>query len=444
MFTSLNRLFQTTIAITGSMVSFAALSPVSAFDPATDHKCVAYCGGGSSSGGGGGGGYATPAYRGPSAAELARRRRVKAGNAANDRGIAALNAYNPAVAVGYFEEAMRLRPDDRTVKGNYWYAKGMAAYYKHDYAEAVANYKKSLTYNRSASQRRTLLAAIKDAEDLITEWPKIENQLAALKAGEDAQRAKNWEAAERNFRKAFEICNARNRIDCVEFEPSIYDAAGRAALERNDWDTAIREFAHQQKSYKDHPVWCRTQCAENILAAQQRIDAAKDAKQREQASNPNYPNPPPVYRDANTPRSYPDFTSFTQAQHQAHADNDSGNLWAQNGNWVQALLSYQKALTEEPSGPFAEVLKENLAIAMKHLEPQKTNAAPPNTAATTSPAPVASKEEKPKEIVQANCTLWSTANGTSSRVCADDRGHPYCEQAAQAGGKGAISRVSCQ
>src|SRR5689334_19068402 len=60
-----------------------------AFDPATDHTCVAYCGGGSAPSSGGG--YVTPAPSGPSPAELARRRQHAAGIAANNRGIAALN-----------------------------------------------------------------------------------------------------------------------------------------------------------------------------------------------------------------------------------------------------------------------------------------------------------------------------------------------------------------
>lgn len=487
MFTPLNRFFQIAIAMTGPMLGIAIVSPASAFDPATDHKCVAYCGGGSSSGGGGGGGYAAPVYRGPSAAELARRRRVKAGNAANERGRAALNRFDYDTAVREFEQAMRLWPEDRTVRGNYWFAKGHAAFHKEDYAAAIEYYRKSLPYNPRAKEKQILLGDISWSTTLLEE-----------KKAKEAQEEGDWNAAVSHRNESYRDCIQGKHLDCDWRLVDTHFALGGQALSQEDWSAAARELdkfysdlialmrkaipgdkkhdqlavafdaAHEanralasgnlatallgyenakkiEREHKFNPARYNPITAEIGRQIARQEEARKfEAERKERASNPNYPNPPPVYRDANTPRSYPDFSSFTPAQHQAHADNDSGNLWAQKGDWVQALLSYQKALTEEPNGPFAEVLKENLAIAMKHLGTPKTNAAPANAAAT-SPAPLAAKEEKPKEVVQANCTGWmKQTSGTSFRLCMDEHAQRYCEEAAQSGGAGAVSRVSCQ
>jgi hypothetical protein len=66
---------------------------------------------------------------------------------------------------------------------------------------------------------------------------------------------------------------------------------------------------------------------------------ARAEEQRAQQANPNYPAPPPVYRDANTPRDYPDLPSYSATQKKAHSDNELGNIWAQKVGTGAAQLS---------------------------------------------------------------------------------------------------------
>lgn len=435
-----------------------------------------------------GSGYSAPAYRGPSPAQIAKRRRIKAGNAANERGAAALKRSDYATAVREFEQAMRLWPEDRNVHGNYWFAKGILNFTKWDFASALEDYKESLRYQSDPKSRQTIIRKISEmkmnlgvqkasnAEDAgdwdsaILHWNDV--YPSCVKAGLSicnlwtiyshialsgkALSQQNWAIAARELDRYYSDMIANERKlnphgQKTERLAAAFDVAREAnrALANGNLETALLGYERAQKMERNHDL---TPTRHNSIAAEIRHQIARqqearksEEKRKEKASNPNYPNPPPVYRDASTPRSYPDFTSFTPTQHQAHADNESGNLWAQKGDWVQALLSYQKALTEETSGPFAEVLKENLAIAMKHLGPQKANAVPASAAPGGIAASPAAKEEKPKEVVQANCTGWmKQANGASFRLCMDERAQRYCEQSAQSDGKGAISRVSCQ
>jgi tetratricopeptide (TPR) repeat protein len=418
-----------------------------------------------------GGGYAAPVPSGPSPAEIARRRRVKAGNATNDRGIAALNRGDYVVAIREFAEAMRLWPENRNVHGNYWYAKGLLASQEHEYSRAAEHYKKSLSFQTHAKERNILLSMIKDSQRDAIDWPLNTKQEATYKAGVKAQQAKSWEAAERYFEEAHELCTKRHRIDCGDLLPPIHKVAGLKAAEQRDWDAAIREFELEKKLYGKFEFkgelndkqdkgrgscgyYEPSSCADRIREAQANVDRAKAEKTRRQTedqqkavgtrqdlqSNPNYPNPPPVYRDANTPRDYPDLASYTPAQHHAHNDNDTGNVWAQKGDWLQATFNYQKALIQDPDGPFSKVIKENLDIAMKHLKDSQPKAAGISPAPPVS-ATTQAKPETPKEISVSNRTGWMTANGKSSRLCMDAQAHRYCEEA---DGKGAVSRVSCQ
>jgi hypothetical protein len=95
------------------------------------------------------------------------------------------------------------------------------------------------------------------------------------------------------------------------------------------------------------------------------------------------PESRPVYREG-MPRSYPDFPSYTKAQHAAHEANEMGQLYAAAGNWGSALDSYRDALTDDPGNA---VIRENIAIAVKHLDAER--AARP--APTASHAPTDSK-----------------------------------------------------
>jgi len=458
----LEKLTVIAIAFATVLVSVPAL----AFDPATDHTCVYNCGGGPAPSGGG---YVAPVPRGPSPAELARRRQHAQAKAVNERGLAAFKGNNFAAAVRYFEQAIRLYPDDRNIQANYRYAKGRLAYSQHDYSSAANYFAEALRYSTGKRQRKELNRYLKDAQNMVADWPLNMKQDATYKEGVKAQQAKNWEAAERYFQEAHTLCTRRNRIDCGEISPQIHNALGLKATEQHDWDEAIREFEFEKNLYgkfelknklydkkdKGHGLcgyYEMSPCADRVREAQKNIERVKaekarqektkiedrqkaEAKRRDdQQSNPNYPKPPPVYRDADTPRDIPDFKNMP-AQHKAHADNNMGNVWAQKGDWVQALLSYQKALYEDPDGPFSNVIKENLDRAMKHL---KDNQPKPATAVAQPPAakPVQASQAKPEAIADSNCTRW--ANG--SRVCADAGGHHYCE--VQSGNS--VSRVSCQ
>jgi len=156
---------------------------------------------------------------------------------------------------------------------------------------------------------------------------------------------------------------------------------------------------------------------------------------------PNSPSSGPIYRDASTLRSYPKLESYTAAQRSAHDANEDGNFWARQGDWVQALLNYQKASTQDPDGPFASVLKENIAIAIKHLEQERANKVLPASSTAASPPDQQEAQDKLEQVVESNCTGWmAQANGGSFRLCTDEQAHRYCEQL---DGK-SISRVSCQ
>lgn len=457
-------------------------SSAQAFDPATDHKCVAYCDGGSAPSRGGG--YAAPAPSGPSPAEIARRKRIAAGNAANDRGAAARKRGDLRAAVRYFEEAARLWPEDRKIQGNYWNAKGELAARDGNYAEAVSYYKSALRYypgHKDITKRLNSAQMLVDGdrsdqlatkgkwdealsyhektlalcEQSVDTWfcPTMKLRQQYLAAGQ-ALSHQQWAKAGEALRayvseKMASPGNAnlnKEEKDFFDFERSAADA-----IARGDMQQALKNYENMAQLEKK---WAAEQGKDSPeadvmlleLRRQAALQAARQSQQKEQeqASNPNYPNPPPVYRGANTPRDYPDLANYTPSQHAAHNDNGLGNIWAQKGDWVQALLSYQKALTEDPDGPFSKTIKENLDIAMKHLNEERAKgtsaAAPPNPAATVPPATQVQVSKKPEEIADSNCTRWSAANGKSSRVCMDAEAHHYCEES---DGK-TVSRVSCQ
>jgi tetratricopeptide (TPR) repeat protein len=432
--------------------------PAQAFDPATDHKCVAYCDGGSVPSGGGGG-YAAPAPRGPSPAELAAQRQRMAGLAANKRGVTALNRplggkdlssraselnENYKEAVRYFEEASRFLPQDSNIRLNLANAKGVLAQFEGNNETAIAFFEEALRY----SPRNSLVAEnLRQARESLASR-KRPDQIAFdqnLEKAQAAEKAEDWDAALRYREEGVRLCAAlqgttQNHGCDIDSAFMLY-ARGRRALAEKDWTTSVEDLRatldFYSKKFGDNPGFdSLKQWKADIATAL----AIAEAQQKQQASsNPNYPNPPPVYRDADTPRSYPDFKGYTPQQHAAHEANEDGNLWAQKGEWVQAMLGYQKALTLDPNGQFSDVLKENLAIAMKHLGPAKPQNSP---AASPAPSPAPRQARKPEEIATANCTGWmKQTDGTSFRMCMDEQAHSYCEQAA---GQGPASRVSCQ
>lgn len=431
------------------------IAPAFAFDPATDHTCVAYCGGGSAPSGGGGGGYVAPAPRGPSPAELAKQRQRAQALQLDTRAHAAFDRGDTTEAARLFEQAAQLAPNDSNIQGNRWYTKGMVAAAQGDYESAVAYYRKALRYFPDNKEIAFNLqtAEEKSAADR-QDWSGAEKVLGQdsetkhYYLGRQAIDEKNWDKAIHELKEFQPIIEAR--IAHGRKAVSLFTQAQRAYLDAH----ASKEVAANRRNL----VKAKKQLSENeelsietnrylkIALAGQHAGAQRkaDEQRREQASNPNYPKPPPVYRDASTPRSYPDLGYYTPAQHDAHKANDEGNSDAQRGDWVHALLDYQQALTEDPEGPFSQVIKDNLAIAMSHLGPQKTKTAPAAAAVIPAAAPPTPPQEKPKDIVQSNCTGWMTANGTSSRLCMDAQSHRYCEQSAQADGKGAVSRVACQ
>jgi tetratricopeptide (TPR) repeat protein len=418
-----NALSQLPRRVLAAIVGLTCAQSAHAFDPATDHTCVAYCGGGSAPGGGA---AVAPAPRGPSPAELARRRQRAEALRLDKLAHAAYERGDKAEAARLFEQAARLAPDDSNIQGNRWDSKAELAQSRKDYRSALGYYRKALRYFPGNK-------AIQVSIDGMKLFIDGENEAAA-------ENQHDWDRAMRLDRE-------RNGSDSWNNREFYF--RGRKALDQNNWDLAVSELRkHQEKlrrdiehfklspddAYKDNLLkdW-RSRLAET----EKYLNLALEQQKAEKAKNPNYPKPPPVYRDAKTPRDYPDLGYYTPTQHKAHDDNVMGNVWSKTGNWVNALLSYQRALDEDPDGPFSMVIKDNIAIAMSRLGPQKVQTAPAAIApAVASPA----SQEKSKEIVQSNCTGWMTANGKMSRLCMDEQAHRYCEE--QDGDS--ISRVSCQ
>lgn len=446
-------------AIVSALYLFVSV-PVLAFDPATDHTCVYNCDGGSAPTSGGG--YVAPAPSGPSPAELARRRQHAAGIAANNHGAAALKRKlngsgissrvsemlrNYKEAIADFELAARYLPNDSNVHLNLTNTRGMVAQFEGHYEAAVRYFEEALRYS---PHNATVKANLKRAREVLTN-SKDPNEITLndlLGKAQSAEKAQDWDAAVRYRQDIYHRCLAANKSDCDIDSAFAQYARGRKALTMKDWKEGTRVLRavldFYEKKFGDNPgLGGLKEWKSEIVTALQIAEAQQKAEEPrpvEVKDNPNYPNPPPVYRDANTPRRYPDLGYYTPAQHNAHNDNDTGNTWAQKGDWAQALLSYQRALQQDPGGPFSMVIKENLDIAMKHLKDNQAKTASTPTAVTQPPPP--KPQEPPKEVTASNCTGWmAQSGGASFRLCTDERGQRYCEQA---NGNGLASRVSCQ
>lgn len=443
------------------VVSFIllGLAPAFAFDPATDHTCVAYCGGDPPPRSGG---YVAPVPRGPSPAEIARRKARAAGVAANRRGAAAMNRKlaggdvssrvsemlrNYKEAVRDFEEAARYLPNDGTIQLNLANARGTVAQFEGRYADAVRYFEEALRYSphnsivrENLKRARTTLASSKNPDQVSRD--------DVLKAAQAAEKAQDWDVAVKYRQRAYELCMSSGRNDCDIDSAFVKYAVGRQEIANKSLDAGIKNL-HEVLDFYDKKFGSAASGFGSLkewkIEITTALQIAEAQRRQEQATNPNYPQPPPVYRDATTPRSYPDLGYYTKEQHDAHKSNEMGNVWAKTGNWEQALVNYQQALSEDPEGPFAAVIKENLDLAMKHLKEDQAKRAGSQPQAASPPITAQkAAEPPPKEVVESNCTGWMTANGVSSRLCMDAQAHRYCEQSAQADGKGVISRVACQ
>jgi len=131
--------------------------------------------------------------------------------------------------------------------------------------------------------------------------------------------------------------------------------------------------------------------------------------------------PNPVSRMPGDPRNYPDLPSYTADQHLAHKMNDDGLTWAETfHDWQRALTYFSAAYERDPVGPFAKVIRENMAIAAKHLDEEsaqkkaaavvaKPNAGQPPATPHSSDAPP--KQVLPKTYVECNAEFQSRTNG---------------------------------
>jgi len=337
-------------------------------------------------------------------------------------------------AIRDFEEAARYLPNDATIHLNLANARGMVAQFEGHYADAVRNFEQALRYSPHNSivkgnlkQAKAALASSKDPNRIAHD--------EALQKAQSAEKAQDWNSAVKYRQQVYRLCLSGGGHGCEMESAFAQYAVGRQAITNKNWDAGIKylraALAYYNETFASVQSGPLKEWKTEITTV---LQIAEAQRRQAQASNPNYPKPPPVYRDADTPRDYPDFKTNTPAQHKAHEDNVMGNIWAQKGEWVDAMLGYQRALDEDPDGPFAKVIKENLDRAMKHL---KANQPKPATAVAQPPAakPIQASQTKP-ETADSNCTRWS--NG--SRVCADAGGHHYCE--VQNGNS--VSRVSCQ
>jgi len=426
-----------TLEISLVIAALVLAAPANAFDPATDHKCVAYCDGGSAPSSGGG--YAAPAPSGPSPAQIAAQRQRAQALALDTRAHAAFDGGDLEAAAQDFEEAARLAPNDSNILGNRWYTKGMLASRREDYESAIDDYKKALRYYPTNKNIQSdLEIAQREAAIQRGDWENpalrsVSESYAHYIRGRRALDNKEWGLAVQELR---------------QYEDSLLEMKPRLAKSAQDIEKYLADS--EKEKNKTAPMIKITndlrstlrKLHQSLTENQRKRDAIHKYLERalleEKVRRDEADSRQPVYRDASTPRSYPDFASYTPAQHAAHQANEDGNLWAQKGDWVQALLRYQTALTQDPDGQFSKVIKENLAIAMKHLEIPKPKDAP--SPASAAPA-LPHQAQKPEEITHANCTGWTPqTNGTLFHLCMDEQAHHYCEQADN---KGVASRVNC-
>lgn len=412
----------------------------------------------------GGSGQVAPAPSGPSPAEIAAQRQRAAALELDKRAHAAFDRHDVTNAAQLFEQAAQLAPNDTNIQGNRWYTKGRVAFLNGDFAAAISYYKTALHFFPG---KKDIIKAIADAHDVpeIIQQQQNEDLSANREDWARAAKAAHGSATEHYYlgRKAIADADWGKGIrELTQFKPvaaklvaasqeavrKIKDIEARSPrdelesvrfyLEGAKADLAkYKRFLAETTKYLKMALERKAQQDELKIAEAQH---EMDEQRRDQASNPNYPKPPPIYRDDKTPRSYPDLKSYTPAQRAAHTDNDTGNAWAQTGEWVQALLSYQRALTEDPDGPFARVIKDNLAIAMSHLGPHQPQGAPAGVGVIPAATPASSRQDEPKDVAKSNCTSWVSANGKSSRVCMDEQAHRYCEESSG----NSISRVRCQ
>lgn len=184
-----------------------------------------------------------PVYRGPSPAELAKQRRIAAGNAANNRGIAAVNRNDWPAALRNFEEARRLWPEDRNVNGDYWNARGMVALFPpvssddasaiNQVKEAIDDFNKALTFFSGEAERTTILSRIRMGKTFI-----LTVQLA------EAQNRGDWDSVVRYARE-------RASLDPAGFGDEVRFALGGQALSHQNWAAAAEELHEYYRQLLD-------------------------------------------------------------------------------------------------------------------------------------------------------------------------------------------------
>ncbi len=236
-----------------------------------------------------------------------------------------------------------------------------------------------------------------------------------------------------NYAKARELAIEAIRysggpVDIAKHDLAVYEQA----IEGQKQAAAARFSADQQ----------------NLLSQIRPLSATSAADSVANAQGAGASDPKPVYRDSDTPRTYPNFADYSDAEHKVHDTNEIGTLQAQAGDWKGALSTFQDALRQDdPNSPFHNVIQENIAIARRHIAADKT---PVNGGAMTKIG--ASASAKPKDqrtgeiqnVADPHCDLFSKqGDGTLHRVCSDDLGHRYCEQAIENQPGAAVTRIVC-
>lgn len=277
-----------------------------AFDPATDHTCVAYCGGGSAPSGGGGGGGGGGVAPSPTPSQL--------GHVYNQQAVAASYRGDWETAVRLLRIALSHDPTDPQIRKNLQHALGELANRRgvnaadrlHDYDAAIRFYEEALRSDPSNSQIKHNLAIARG---------NLENNrgLAALNS-------KQWDIAIEYFEKARRTVGYNASVDgnLNLAHAGEFDSKGRAALARGDYDAGIEDY-HQAMAALEKAI--KAFRAKNDPSAQHSIKDAlasvdwvkgqlQQAKERKLAAQVKKPEA----GDADVRHSFPEGGALGQAK----------------------------------------------------------------------------------------------------------------------------------
>lgn len=124
--------------------------------------------------------------------------------------------------------------------------------------------------------------------------------------------------------------------------------------------------------------------------------------------------PHPAARLDSDPRTYPELPSYTNDQRIAHKMNQDGIDAAElHHNWADAMSSFAAAYDYDPVGPFSKVIRQNMAIAAKHLDEEQAarakaagiaanpqaNRPPPSTQSADASAKLQATDAPPKQVL---------------------------------------------